>query len=503
MRYLIISIGTCSFLIIYISSFIFRFYSHFILNIFVHGVSGGKVYFFLIYTTLVFIYLFITEKKQGWHKIHHARTIKAFVFLMFLNFFTSLIPYLYYIKKFNLSIAGYHYHFKGVYNSVNYFPHIHTTKLFIYKIGNILGMGHLLRGMDDGRVFVDVIPNFFAYMTLFVVLSVLFLSFPIINAIVNDWEDRFRIGVSILSVLSFNSVIKCLSDGGPFSYDFLVGLGIIATLIKTKNPNTLISFIKKRWRVFFWIAFGIISMECFIDSSFGIAIYTLKNGITILSVYTFIYLIIARKTFKKGVFFLLFIINALFISYTVYDRYNIYIKPFHKFLDVNTAVHYFYYKDAPLPRSLNKSQLKYDTDFMSIYNVPFNKGERIIDLYKGLGENPYRNRHIAIMGPKKRQAYGIYGNITFIKFEDRSVLLKLPKIFYLKLKNKDVKRDIFNVEMVFDVNYFPVLAHAEEGAINQIDENHKFLMYYFLNRLFKYFGIDEYIFTPLVFYRFN
>jgi len=181
----------------------------------------------------------------------------------------------------------------------------------------------------------------------------------------------------------------------------------------------------------------------------------------------------------------------------------VYIRPFQIYLDKGTKIHYFYYKDRPLPGFLKNSKLIFDTDFFRIYSIEIEKKIRPIDIYRAYNENPYRGRHIAIITPKMRQAYGIIGDILFINLKDEKVSLKVPQILHLRLSKKDSPKEVLQAEIAFDPSYFPALSHVEGGTITQLDENHKFVMYYFLNRFFFHYNLKEYIFTPIAFYRFN
>lgn len=472
---------------------------------FVHGVSGGKVYFLLIYSTIVFFLLFFQkENRRGGRLMETRRAGKLLTFLVLFGMAASLGSYLYYINAYSLPVEAYHYHFKGIYNSVNYFPHIHTSKLFLYKMGSLLGIEQALGGMDDGRVFVNAVPAFFPYATLFSVLSIIILSFFVIPEMVNQWENRNRIGISILTVLSFSSIIKSLSDGGPFAYDFLVATGVIYILMHAKNPEEVKTFLKRRWKVFFWVSFGVLSLGCLMDPSLGIATYTIKHGSVLLSIHAFIYFLTIQTSLKnRWLKWILLTVLTLFLSYTVYGRYSIYIKPFLVYLNEGTEIHYFYYKDRPLPGRLIGSRVKSDSDFLILYCFAIEKREKVLDLYRTLGENPYRNRHIAIIRSGKERAYGILGKLIFLEFEKKDVALRVLDIFDLTLREENLDRKRFFGEIAFDPSYFPVLSHAQGGTITQLDENHKFVMYYFLNRFFYHAGVKEYILTPAGFYRFN
>lgn len=504
MKFFLLCISTISILTLYIVSFSFRFYVHPILNLITHGVSGGKIYFFLIYSAISFlVLLFYKEKtKFGISKENHW-TKRLFFFFVFLGMASSIGSYLYYIHKYSLSIQTYHYHFKDIYNSVNFFPHIHTSKLYLHIIGRAFGMDHLLGGMDDGRVFEGAIPIFFPYITLCSILVTVPLSFFLMKKIVHSWGERYQAGISILCGISFSSVFKTISDGGPLAYDFLLAISLIYILTGTKSPEDVAAFIKKRWRIFFWCLFFVFSLMCLIDHSFGILIYTIKNSLIIFIVYSAIYFLTIRDTIKKRWLHVIIVLYSLFFSYAVYMQYIIYIKPFHNYLEKGTEIHYFHYKERPLPEFLEKGRAIFDSEFLKIYS--FSTEERIqpIKIYKAFSENPYRNRHIAIISPKKRQAYGIIADILFIDFKRRETSLKVPGIIHLKLTKKDFEKEKFDAEIAFNPLYFPALSHAEEGRITQLDENHKFVMYYFLNRFFLYYGVKEYILTPIAFYRFN
>jgi hypothetical protein len=469
---------------------------------FVHGVSGGKVYFLLTYSTVVFFFLFLKGEKK---RIYRSMKIWwAGRFIVLLGMLASLGSYIHYIIAYDLPVEAYHYHFRGIYNSVNYFPHIHTSKLYLYKIGSLLGLERALENMDDGRAFVNIVPAFYPYVTLGSTLLIIFLSFFFIQEIVNRWEGRNKVSVSILTVLSFNAIIKCLSDGGPFAYDFLVAIGIMHILMHTESPEELKAFLIDRWKFFWWVSLGILSFEFLIDPSLGIITYTLENGLLILSIYFFICFIIIRNTLINRWLKWVFLATLIFsLSYSVYARYSIYIKPFLVHLDEGTQIHYFYYKDNRLPKYLKRSRVIFDSGFLNIYSFLTERRESVLHLYKTLGENPYRNRHVAIISPKKRKAYGIFSKIIFLEFEKREVALRVSHIFDLKLTEEDLSQKRFRAEIAFNPSYFPVLSHAEGGKITQLDENHKFVMYYFLNRFFEDSGIKEYILTPVGFYRFN
>lgn len=505
MNFFILALLSLSIFILYVVFPAFCFYIHPVLSLITHGVSGGKIYFFLVFSFISFVILGLFkfrikpdegDKKYIWFK-------RFFIFFVFFGMASSIGSFLYYIYKYDLAIVTYHYHFKEVYNSVNFLPHIHTSKLYLFIIGKALGIEHLMKGMDNGMVFKDSIPLIFPYITLISIIVATFSGLFLIKEIVYKWDDQYQTGLSIISVISFSAIVKTISDGGPFSYDFLLGISVFYIITASKSPEEVVVFLKKSWRVLFWVFFLVLTLMCLIDPSFAILFYTLKNCFTVFMVYLAIYFFTVKNTMKKSLQVFTIICLILFFSYTFYMRYNIYIKPFEDYLEKDTQINYFYYKDRPLPVYLKKGTLLFDSDFLTIYALKTEKKTKTLEIYRMLGENPFRNRHVAIITKKNRQAYGFIGEILFIDFKNKKTSIKVPKIFYLKLTKKDSSLEKMNAEITFDSAYFPALSHVEQVRITQLDENHKFLMYYFLNRFFYHHGVNEYILTPVAFYRFN
>ncbi|MCX8118070.1 MAG: hypothetical protein N3G78_09080 [Desulfobacterota bacterium] len=504
MVYLFFAFLTLSTFLLYRLNYSFRFFSHFLLSLLVHGVSGGKIYFLLLYASGLFLLLFFRSIRGGSVPKEAGWTKKAFLFSLGVGMAASLGSYLHYLQTFSLPMGAYHYHFREIDNSVNFFPHIHTSKVFLFRSAELLGLEGTFGGMDDGRAFVQAVPKAYGFLTLASVLSALFLSFHLAPGIVLRWKREYRTGMAILNTLAFHSVIKSLSDGGPLAYDFLVAIAALLILFHAQGPDEVRLFLKKRWKVFFWAGLGIFALKGLIDPSLGLATYTLKHGTVHLALYLFIYLLTLKGSSAgsraKGV---LILGLTLFLFYIVYTRHAIYLRPFLMDLEEGTTIHYFHYKDRSVPERLRGSQIVFDSDFLRIYRLTLEKKEQVLDLYRSLGENPYRNRRVAVLRPKPREAYGILAEITFLEFQRRETRLEVPKIVDLKLKEADLGRNRFQGTIAFDPSYFPALAHAEGGRIDQLDENHKFLMYYFLNRFFYHSGVTEFIFTPVGFYRFD
>lgn len=496
MIFLATGLISCMILLLYHFEPTFRFYSHFILSLLVHGVSGGKIYLLLSYFTAIFWVLFLVRKKH-FKKIPQANK-NFFYALISIGAVGSLCSFVFYLLTYELPIEAHHYHFKEIYNSVNYLPHIHTSKLFLYKFFNLIGFE--VKNMDDGRVFINAIPALFPWTTLLATVLLTLLSFYLIPQILGQWDKRDCFGIALLTTLSFYSLIKGLSDGGPFAYDFLLATITLTVLLNAGGPGDLIAFLNRRWKLFFWVLFGILSLKCLLDLSLGIVTYTLKHGLSLLCIYLILYFLLIRNGVQnQKLKWLLSVPPAFLLIFTLSQRYLTYIAPFHLPLEKGTIVHYFHYKDRPLPERLKEADKRWSSDFLNVYQLTTKNRETALHLYQSLGENPYRNRHIAIITPERSRAYGILARLIPLEFKDKMTSIKIPEIFDVKLTREDSKES-FLAEVGFDPEYFPAFAHAVGGKINQLDENHKFVLYYFLNRFFYHSGINEYIFVPIAFY---
>ncbi len=498
---LIYSIVSFVILVFYSVSFEFKFYSHFIISQIAHGVSGGKIYFFLIYFSLCFLVLYFKRNQKAVVPIN-KKVLWISISFMISGMLSSLCSYVHYITKYDLPIGSYAFHFRGIYNSINYFPHIHTSKLYLYKISCLTGFDRFLINMDDGRAFVNVIPAIYPYLT---AISTIYLigafTFYLIPFTVNKWDNKFRTGIAIIAVFASHSIIKCLSDGGPFAYDFLISLGVLSVLINSQSPEEVMLFLKKRVKVFFWATFLILSLLFYLDPYLGILTYTLKHGMAFLAILMLIYFITTGKEFKNRLIFASIIaVLACYILYNISAKFFVYIRPFLSFVNNDAVIHYFHYKGDKLPEIIRKGNIIFKDDFVDIYRYKTKKKENILEIYKVFNENPYRNRHVAIMSVDRKKVSGIFAEITILNLNSVKIILPTTGVFQLNLTNKNLDKMNFYAEMIFHSVYFPPLAKSEDTGITLLDENHKFVMYYFVNRFLNYYGINEFIFIPFGFY---
>jgi len=499
--FLIYSIISFVILVFYSVSFEFKFYSHFIISQIAHGVSGGKIYFCLIYFSVCFLVLYFKRNRKSVIPITKKVLWTSILFIIS-GTLSSLCSYIHYIIKYNLPVGSYAFHFREIYNSINYFPHIHTSKLYLYKISGLTGFDRFLTNMDDGRAFVDVIPAIYPYLTaISTIYLIVAFTFYLIPFTVNRWDKKFRAGIAIITVFACHSIIKCLSDGGPFAYDFIISFGVLSVLINSRSPEEVMLFVKKRVKVFFWATFLILSLLFCLDPYLGILTYTLKHGLAFLAILVLIYFITIKKEFKKRLIFASIIVGlSFYILYNISAKFFIYIRPFLSFVDSGTVIHYFHYKGDKLPELLRNGKLIFKDDFIDIYKYKTERKEKILGIYRAFNENPYRNRHIAIMPVDREKVSGIFAEVTMLSLKGAKIILPTTGIFQLNLTKKDLDKMNFYAEMVFNSAYFPCLAKAENTVITLLDENHRFVMYYFVNRFLNYYGINEFIFIPFGFY---
>ena len=123
--------------------------------------------------------------------------------------------------------------------------------------------------------------------------------------------------------------------------------------------------------------------------------------------------------------------------------------------------------------------------------------KRIIDAYSELGENPFRNRNVAIISPDDSKAYGFIFVLKVLKSGDEVNLTpnNFVKIKVLQNLSK-VSEKAFLLKVTFNKALFPSLWEIKPSVIG---ENNKFAVYYFLNHYFLSCGIKEYIIIPYYF----
>ncbi|MCS7281585.1 MAG: hypothetical protein NZ583_08230 [Desulfobacterota bacterium] len=540
---LILSISSLLILFLYVLSFSFRFYTHPFLNLLTHGVSGGKMYFFLAYAS---ISLFIahltlnmgkrsnkpekeTEPKERFLRNHSIMkrpfirknlplpTKKTLFFIsLSAGMLSSIGSYLWYVIKFDLSLSAYHYHFRDTANSVNSLLHIHTSKLFIYTLSEVFGIDQSLSGMDTGSVFKDVIPLVFPLSTSLCFFLCLFLSLFLIRDTVLRWNERERVGISVLSVLCFFSVIKAMADGGPLAYDFLVGVPFIYLILSSDSYEGMVHLLRKSWRILFWAYFLLLSLIAFLDPSLGMLSYTLQNVTRTLSLFLFVLFLTVRHKTTRPTFLIGITLSSSVLALAISNSFKTSIKPFLSPVGSYAVIHYFDFqrdssftdtdqlKDRALPYCLTQKEPVYTSPFVDVFRIYpkaiYPKAEETpLEIYRRFNENPLRNRHLAILEGEKRTC-GLVLRIRFVRTDTQEVHLDTLPILHLGAVRDTKDPDAFFLTLKFNPQIFPFLAHSEKRDINQLDENHKWIMYLFLNHYLYHSGVREFIMTPMAFF---
>ena len=120
--------------------------------------------------------------------------------------------------------------------------------------------------------------------------------------------------------------------------------------------------------------------------------------------------------------------------------------------------------------------------------------KKLADVYSELGENPFRNRNVAIISPDDSKAYGFIFVLKILKSEDEVNLTPNDFIKIQVLQNlSKVSEKAFLLKVIFNKTIFPSLWEIKPSMIG---ENNRFAVLFFLNHYFLSCGIKEYIIIP-------
>ncbi len=218
-----------------------RVYVHFVVSQFCHGVSAGKILFFLGYVAVLqLIYAF-------YQPLEHAKRITwLFVGGISVGFLTNLITYLVYINSFNLSPSDFTFHWREGITSVNNLSHIHTGKVAIAWVIELLSLESLHSIFDTGAAYLDVIPTYLAVMIGVSFTLALASSFFVAPYVVTRYPSQERVVVGFIFSWILCSLCKCVLDGGPLAYDALTAMILLRPILVADTMNTLFMQLKKQ-----------------------------------------------------------------------------------------------------------------------------------------------------------------------------------------------------------------------------------------------------------------
>ena len=485
-----------------------------ILKPFIHGISNFKINFFGLYSLLLCLMLLI---KKG---IRSPRSVLLFKKINFtsvlLAMLTGLLTFLDMARNLKIPLDKYSYLFKDHYVTINYFAHTHTTKLVLYYLTKFLHLEGLNEICDTALPLAEYVNPLWILALSLLALTALFCFISLAYDVITKWDKQKQGLVFILYAFASGHVIKCLIDGGMFSYDLPPSLLAIHLLFGSHDPESLSALFKKNALRYLSVllSFTIIGsifsrnealLQTPIGSLFFICLFALP--FLILSVKTAVSHDVVSSAYGSSA------ITPPYAQTGPQRRWQINLVPkilLGTFCCLYIIFYFNMHATTDLYALMRKAQK--DDRILSYSYPPHNpKGffPQVIDhspemldktlaaVYAELGENPFRNRNVVIIRPEDSKAYGFIFVLKVLKSEER---VDLPPNDFMKIQVLQdltkVSEKAFLLKVTFNKAMFPSLWEREPSMIG---ENNRFAVYFFLNHYFLSCGIKEYMIIPYYF----
>ena len=455
---------------------------HLILSPFIYGISKFKIDFFLLYFSILSILALMPWQLKSRSLIFKLKITNFLV--IFSALIMGFLSFILFIFRFSLPLEKYAYHFKDHFHSINYFAHIHTSKTAIFYLLDLLGLDHFNKICDTGLVFADhVNPYIIFFLSFFTILSFL-LFLALLKPTLEKWNPNKRFFIFFIYAFAGAHILKCLIDGGIFSYDLLPSLIALHLLCFSHDARSLVNNFRKWRSIYLLITTLYLGICAFI--SLNEAFLQVPIGLIFsVCIYTILFMpLFAHKvlSFRAQVILL---ICLLYISF-YWSMHGLGgIKTMSSKIQKGDIVLNYNYStpDAP-PIITNHSE-----DMI---------GKKIIDVYLQLGENPFRNRRVAIIKADQEKTTGFIFILKILKSKGDIKLESTPLIRIDKITPfKKYGDKAYYMEISFNPYLVPPLWSKHISILNQ---NNKYCVLYVLNHYFLQRGITEYAVIPYYFY---
>jgi hypothetical protein len=216
-------------------------YLHFLLTQVCHGVSSGKILFFLLFMAALYARLGMSRGPAV-----AGRWPEACLGVGVLGLVASLLSHLLYVRGLGLPLDWASWHWRDGINSVTSLTHVHTSKAPIAMTLEALGLHRAHRSFDTGWVYMDAAPGW--------LMAVIGLSFLLslvgwlacAGPVVLSYPQRQRAAVALVYGMAAAAVSKSILDGGLLAYDAVAGLLTLALLIEARDVHRLPQVLHRR-----------------------------------------------------------------------------------------------------------------------------------------------------------------------------------------------------------------------------------------------------------------
>ena len=462
---------------------------------FIHGISNFKINFFILYSLILCILLLIKRgvKSPSLILLFKKLNFISIIMAMIIGFFTFLSL----AQKLKLPLDRYMYHFKSHYVTINYFAHTHTTKLPMYYLAKILHLDSFNETCDTALPLAEYVNHFLIFALTLFTLTALACFIALAYDAITKWDKHKQWLVFIIYAFASGHIIKCLIDGGMFSYDLIPSMVAIHLLFSSHCPETLSATLNRNALRYLSILLSFIIIGSVFSRNEAM-LQTPIGSIFFICIFALLFLILSVRIVEpclqtdnqapRQIKLILRIITLIFCCLYIIFYFNI-----HAIRDIDALMRRVQKNDRILYYSYRPHNNKEILPLVINYSSNM-LNKRLADVYSELGENPFRNRNVAIISPDDSKGYGFIFVLKVLKSEDEVNLTPNDFIKIQVLQNlTKVSGKAFLLKVIFNKAMFPSLWEMKPSIIG---ENNRFAAFFFLNHYFLSCGIREYIIIP-------
>ena len=230
--FLLIALGTVVVAALYLTCPQLRVGLHFALTQLCHGTSSGKILFVLGFVAVFMLRL------SAWRAGEPAPSRawdRALALAVAVGLGACLGSWVLYTIRFDLPTNWHTFHWRAGVNSVNCATHIHTGKVAIAWLVELLGRPTWHQHFDTGAAYLQAVPVWLAG-----VIGACFVTAVVAGLVaggcwVARYPERQQPGVAVLAALALSSLAKCIVDGGPLAYDAIAAVLFVVLIARARS----------------------------------------------------------------------------------------------------------------------------------------------------------------------------------------------------------------------------------------------------------------------------
>ncbi|MDX2147129.1 MAG: hypothetical protein SFZ23_06360 [Planctomycetota bacterium] len=503
-----------------------------------HGTSSGKIAFFLAMlaasATVLAGASFRSSSCMSAQALSPGRLVRVWLGVTGLGLVLSLVAHAWITRQLDLSIGSVAFYWSDGVNSVSTLTHVHASKAPIALAMESLGWTQGTRRFDAGAPFAQMLPMWLSLsiggaalcsfaLTPFVAVR---LAMAILAGVrshaCKGHQSQGAVGASLAltaSVCAVSGAAKCVLDGGPLAYDAVLGLLVVAmwTRLHQRTPAIERRPFAQLARPALVAALIILGwLTCVLQLAPGQAGHqasALVERVVLLAALVWGVAVaggllrVARAGAKGGVedgdatiFRLRW---AMFAG-----SWAVAITLLQCAVSLQRGV-------APLFAPAGASFVAFDEHGCAT-ECSVKPGERAIDVYRRMGDDPLRARIVSFPGHQRSGTQldsVLLGEL--IVLDVSSGVVRLPESGAVRIARIDPvplehtaahprmpapNRPRFYVEIVCDARLGPrIFDPDEQQEQGQVQTNERFVAYHAIDAMLRTAGVREYVLVPYAF----